>query len=182
MLIALPTLIGTRVTLRPLTVDDIDLYFEYLQDPEGLRLTGTHRTFTRSDALEWLVRLPTLEDRVDLAIVPHDVGHFVGEVVINSIDMPNHCASLRVGLGPDAHRGKGYGTEALHLLIAWAFEQLALNRIELEVYAFNARAIHVYEGLGFQHEGVRRQSLYQDGRFVDTHMMGLLRGELKPLR
>jgi RimJ/RimL family protein N-acetyltransferase len=54
-----------------------------------------------------------------------------------------------------------------------------LHRIELEVYANNHRARHVYEKLGFRLEVTKRQALYKFGEYHDIHVMGLLEGELR---
>jgi RimJ/RimL family protein N-acetyltransferase len=70
--------------------------------------------------------------------------------------------------------GRGYGTEATRLILDHAFDVVGLNRVELEVYDFNPRARHVYEKVGFIHEGTKRKALYWDGRWVDTHLMAML--------
>ena len=69
------------------------------------------------------------------------------------------------------------GTESASLLIGFGFETLALNRIELEVYAFNPQARRVYEKLGFRLEGTRREALIWDDERVDAHIMSMLRRE-----
>jgi len=54
-----------------------------------------------------------------------------------------------------------------------------LHRIELEVFADNARAVHVYEKVGFHMEGTRRRAIFKFGRYQDLHVMGLLEEELR---
>jgi RimJ/RimL family protein N-acetyltransferase len=73
--------------------------------------------------------------------------------------------------------GKGYGTDATRALLRYAFEEANLHRIELEVFAFNPRAIRVYEKCGFKLEGVRKQALYREGEWHDEHIMAILRDE-----
>ena len=70
--------------------------------------------------------------------------------------------------------GRGLGTEATRLVLRHAFAAEALNRVELEVYAFNPRARHVYEKAGFVHEGTMRQALRFDDGWVDAHLMAVL--------
>jgi RimJ/RimL family protein N-acetyltransferase len=60
-------------------------------------------------------------------------------------------------------------------MLRFAFEQLGMNRVELEVYDFNPRAIRAYEKAGFRRDGVRRQALYRDGAFHDIYLMGIVR-------
>ena len=92
--------------------------------------------------------------------------------------MWNHqTAWLSIGIGEAEYRGKGYGTDAMRLTLAYAFRELNLYRISLTVFSYNPRAIHVYEKLGFVREGVSRSALYRDGQRHDVILMGLLRPE-----
>ncbi len=100
-----------------------------------------------------------------------------GEIVLMDIDADNRSASLRIALFRDEDFGKGYGTEALRLVLDHGFKTLNLHRIGLDVFAFNPRAIHVYEKLGFKHEGVQRNALFYDGAFHDSILLGILEHE-----
>jgi RimJ/RimL family protein N-acetyltransferase len=82
-----------------------------------------------------------------------------------------HCAAGK------KYYGKGAGTEAARLMLEYGFNVLELHRIDLEVFTFNPRAIHVYEKLGFKREGVRREVLLLEGTYHDSIVMGLLRYE-----
>jgi RimJ/RimL family protein N-acetyltransferase len=115
---------------------------------------------------------------VDLAIVPHDLQELIGEVVLNNIDTTNRSASVRIGIRA-AYTNRGYGSAALGLMLAYAFEDLQLHRVELEVFAFNSRAIHVYEKLGFHREGVLRDVLYADNTYHDAIVMSMLDHEYR---
>jgi RimJ/RimL family protein N-acetyltransferase len=69
--------------------------------------------------------------------------------------------------------------DAMRVVCRFGFEMMNLQRIELEVYADNARAVHVYEKVGFRLEGTRRHAVFKRGRYHDMHVMGLLEGELR---
>jgi len=71
-------------------------------------------------------------------------------------------------------RDKGVGTDLLQHIIEWAKASNTIKRIELEVMAHNARAIHVYEKLGFKMEGKRLAAMYKEGHYIDIYVMGLL--------
>ena len=66
------------------------------------------------------------------------------------------------------------GSALIRALIDWARAPGIVTRIELRVYARNARAIHVYEKLGFEREGLRRRAIFQDGEYQDDLLMALL--------
>ncbi len=171
-----PRLEGSRLTLRPLQPTDLDVYLALLQDAESLRLTGTQRSFSRDDAAGWLASLASHPDRLDLAIILRDANDLIGEVVLNQIDAVNRSANIRIGLRTP-YTNHGYGREAMRLMMHYAFTQQNLHRLELEVYLFNPRAIHLYQQLGFQQEGRRRDVLYMDGAFHDTLEMSILEDE-----
>lgn len=178
-----PTLRGERVILRPVTVADTDAMFAATRDPETNRLTGTQRSFTREEIEAWCERIARAEDRLDLAITSVATGEFLGEAVLNDLDGENRSAAFRIALSSARHFGKGYGTEAAGLILAYGFDMLNLHRVSLEVFDFNPRASHVYEKLGFRREGRLREVLWRDDGFHDAIVMGLLRREfLRPQR
>jgi RimJ/RimL family protein N-acetyltransferase len=174
---AKPTLVGGLVLLRPVGGEDVPGLIEMLHDPEGNRLTGTRGPFDRERAEAWYATRAEHDDRLDLAVVERESGDYVGEVVLNELDADNRSCGFRISLiGPRAF-GRGYGTEATRLVLAHAFEAVGVNRVELEVYDFNPRARHVYEKVGFVHEGTKRQALNWDGEWVDAHLMAMLAGD-----
>lgn len=172
-----PTLVGERVLLRPFGPADAAAMHASTLDEESMRLTGTRRTFTPEEIRAWCEKIATAEGRVDLAVVAKDGGEFLGEVVLNEIDEENLDANFRIALAAERYFGRGYGTEAARLMVRYGFEALGLHRIELEVFAFNPRAVRVYEKLGFRHEGRKRRAHFQDGAWHDVLLMGLLRDE-----
>lgn len=173
-----PTLQGEMLTLRPIRVDDAQALWESVSDPEGMRLTGTTRRFTLEEARDWCANVGELPGRVDLAITL--VGHdeYLGEIVLDDIDEHLQSASLRLAMRP-GYRGRGYGTEAIELVLGFAFDGLGLHRVGLDVLAINPRAQALYENLGFRVEG-RRRDAYRDGeRWCDAIDMGLLEDEYR---
>jgi RimJ/RimL family protein N-acetyltransferase len=174
-----PTLTGERVELRPVTVDDVSGMADVLADPEGDRLTGTHETFTEEQLRTWYATRGEQTDRLDLAVVDRATGEFAGEVVLNDLDEHNRSCGFRIALRPSA-RGRGLGTEATRLIVGYAIETVGLHRVALEVYAFNPRALAVYERVGFVREGVLRHALYWNGEWVDAIVMSILADEWKP--
>jgi RimJ/RimL family protein N-acetyltransferase len=172
-----PTLHGKTITLRPIVKEDAEAMLESVQDKESNRLTGTQQTFAREQIETWCESLATQEGRIDCAIVSRETNEYLGEVVLNQIDEVNRSANFRIALKGSMYYGKGIGTEAARLMLGYGFNTLQLHRIDLEVYPFNPRAIHVYEKLGFVREGVRREVLLMDGTYHDAMIMGLLRHE-----
>lgn len=178
----LATLATERLTLEPLGPQHLDGVWAALQDPETMRLTGTHARFTEPQIRAHLESLRERDDRADWAIVRTADGTYLGEVVLNDHDGANRSIGFRIGLSGSAHFGQGYGTEATIAAVEHAFAALGIHRVELEVYAFNPRAQRVYEKVGFVVEGVRRHALRWDGEWIDAVMMSMLATDPRPGR
>ena len=171
-----PTLCGDRVTLRPVSTEDVPGLVDLVADPDGRRLTGTHGEANEAALQAWYASRGAQPDRLDLAVVDNASGSYAGEVVLNNLDRPNLSCSFRIALRP-GFRDHGLGTEATRLVLDHAFTTVGLHRIALEVYAFNPRARAVYERVGFVAEGVLRDALHWDGAFVDATVMSILAAE-----
>ncbi|MFI6599866.1 GNAT family N-acetyltransferase [Nonomuraea sp. NPDC050536] len=167
-----PTLAGERVTLRPVGLEHVAGLEKLLTDPEVTRLTGSHASFEPGVAEKWYATRGDHANRLDLAILAD--GEYVGEVVLNELDIDNLSCNLRIALISD-QASKGYGTEAIRLVVDHAFRTTPLHRISLGVYSFNPRAIHVYEKVGFIKEGVLRDALLWEGQWADEIVMAVLR-------
>ena len=170
-----PTITGERVLLRPVEVADAAGLAAL--DREALRLTGTQRTASLEELQHWYATRAGHTDRLDLSIIDRASGRWAGEVVLNDLDEANRSCGFRILLGSAEFRGRGLGTEASRLTLAHAFEVVGVHRVELQVYAFNPRARHVYDKLGFRYEGTRRQALCWDGHWIDSHVMAMLASE-----
>lgn len=107
----------------------------------------------------------------------HEDDALVGFVALFAIEWGNRTAQCAIGIGDAAFRGKGYGTEGLTLLLQYAFRELNLHRVGLDVISYNQSAINLYERLGFQLEGRRRQAVWREGRYFDRLDMGILYDE-----
>lgn len=168
-----PTLVGELVTLVPVGPEHVEGLNELVSDPEVQRLTGSHGEVPDPEVgLRWYSTRKDHADRLDLAVIAD--GRYVGEIVLNELDEDNLSCNLRIAL---VRPGKGYGSEAIRLVLAHAFATTPLHRISLGVYAFNERAVHVYEKCGFTREGVSRDALLWEGVFHDEVRMSVLRTE-----
>ncbi len=182
-----PTLTGKRILLRVLCGDDAEAMARIVDDPEVLRLTGSVTSSAAAAAghtpddrfREWYATRPDQDDRLDLAVIDRATSLVVGEVVLKDWNAANASASLRVLLGA-AGRDRGFGTEAVALTTAYGLDVLGLHRISLEVYDFNPRARHVYEKVGYRHEGTLRHALRWDDGWVDAHLMAILADDPRP--
>ena len=131
-----------------------DSVLRSLGDQDAIRLTGTHATFNLESVRSYLASLPGRADRADWAVIRKSDGSCIGEAVLNELDADNATMNFRIMLSGDGARERGYGTQTTRAVRDYGFDDVGLNRIGLEVYSFNPRAIRVYDKAGFQREGV----------------------------
>lgn len=181
---AKPTLKGELVTLRPIRPEDADVIDAIIRaDTEIARLTGSVNSSTEEPEGMPLEKLREIygewaiaDDRLVLGVVDRATGDLVGEVVLAGWDEGNRSCWFRTLIG-EAGRGRGLGTEATRLIVEHGFTVLGLHRITLEVYDFNPRARHVYEKVGFVHEGTGREALLFDDEWIDVHFMAIVESD-----
>ncbi len=177
--ISKPKISGTLINLRPIVKADIQAMFDAVSnaDEEGRKLTGSKRIFTIEGTKNFFARIVDSNDRVDYAITLKENPEYIGEVGLNNINFEERSADFRIVLDGQQYYNKGYGSEAATLILKHGFEALKLHRVELEVYDFNARALHVYEKIGFLKEGIRRDVLLWDGKYHNAITMSILEDE-----
>lgn len=165
--------------LRPARREDAENYFSQNfdpLDPEAARCTGCREAFTREEVTDFFLRALQEEDRRFFLIIAPD-GRILGECMLNEIDRDTRCANYRMGIFHPEDRGKGIGTWATKTIRDFAFEQLKLHRLELDVYSFNSRAERVYQKAGFRREGVRREAVLDAEQYADDILMAILEDE-----
>ncbi len=173
----LPTLLGEKVTLRPLVVPDAPRRVALLNDDAVSRNLRLRTPVSLAAEREFIAALPHATDQLVLGISVRQDGRLIGVGGLHQLTDPARQAELGLFLGGPEEWGKGYGTETTALLCAHGFEALKLNRIWLHVFADNERGLRAYARVGFQREGVLRQAAIRDGAYVDVITMSVLRGE-----
>ncbi len=119
------------------------------------------------------------QNHVHFRIRSLEDDRLIGFAALHSIEWNCQSASLAIGIGDPMDRGNGYGTEALELLVRYAFWELNLHRVGLDVISYNTAAIRSYEKAGFQQEGRMRDAVFRQGKRYDRIMMSLLKPDWK---
>jgi len=101
----------------------------------------------------------------------------IGDIGLYVFNWSGRDAFVGLGIGERDFWGRGYGTDAMKLILRYGFMEVNLNRVTLTVFEYNPRAIRSYEKSGFGHEGRLRKYLDKDGRRWDMLFMGILRDE-----
>jgi RimJ/RimL family protein N-acetyltransferase len=111
------------------------------------------------------------------AIRTLDENSLLGFIGLEGDLFPHGESFVGIGLGERQFWGKGYGTDAMRVILRYAFLELNLRRVALDVFEYNPRAIRSYEKAGFVYEGRVRDYLWREGRRWDLIFMGILREE-----
>lgn len=156
-------------------------YAIWNRDSEFKRLLDTstrlHSAKSTIDFFNKMIEDPKPENHY-FSIRALEDNRLIGDInldVVNSWLGRN--AFVGIGVGNREDWGKGYGTDAMKILLRFAFTEINLNRVTLNVFEYNPRAIRSYEKAGFQHEGRMRGGLLKDGKRWDMLYMGILRDE-----
>lgn len=166
---------GQSVYLRPIKDADMESMYHSCQDEEILYMTGTRHSFTLDQIIKSYERFSKDPTRYDFAVCLLATEEIIGDLAIVDIDQDNKKAGFRISLHNQQILNKGYGTEAVQLAQRFIFENLQLNRLELEVYSHNIRGIKTYEKTGFKKEGILRESLYMNEKYSDEILMAMLK-------
>jgi len=104
-------------------------------------------------------------------------NQLLGEIGLGVVHWNTSDAFVDLSIGERDLWGKGFGTQAMNLVLEFAFTEVNLCRVTLTVFEYNPRAIRSYEKAGFRHEGRLRGLLSREGKRWDVLYMGILREE-----
>lgn len=175
---------GKLVRLTAPRSEDANEMARWYEDSQYLRNLDTDyaRTFTPQEITERHLQHPsgTNSQLFHLRTLADD--RLIGFVALFNIEWNNGSATMAIGIGEPEYRGKGYGADALERILNYAFNELNLYRVGLDVIADNQPAIHSYQRAGFQEEGCMRSAVHRDGQRTDRLIMGILRPEWQALQ
>lgn len=171
---------GERIRFRRDERGDLPKFVEWLNDPEVRRFLSMNLPISQANEEGWfenMLKRPPEEQPFAIEVKKGGGWRLIGNCGLFGFDQRNRSAEVGIMIGDKSCWNKGYGAEAMRLLLRVGFETLNLNRIFLRVDAANARGIRAYEKAGFVHEGRLRQGIYREGRYEDMLFMSVLRSE-----
>ena len=168
---------GEHVALTPLSAGDLPVMLGWINDRSEVLWNAPYRPVTEAQHAEWFGAIQRQKDTVIFGVRLLDAQRLIGSCQLHSINDIHRSAELQIRLGESEGRGHGYGTEAVQLLLDFAFRDLNLHRVYVHVLGTNGRALRLYEKVGFVREGTLREAAHIDGRYVDIELLGILRDE-----
>lgn len=169
-----------RIYLAALEREDCrKLYreFEYDFSSPAEELNMGH---SAENADKWFEEIQSLQGSVNVRLgIFLNSGEVIGDIALQNIDRTNRKCDIGMGMNKLEHRCKGYGKEAVRLMLWYAFENLGLERVEANTLSVNTAAQRSLEQTGFTLEGVQRRAVYLRGNYVDRMMYAMLSEEYK---
>jgi RimJ/RimL family protein N-acetyltransferase len=165
-----------RVYLRAFEPDDYIKIHQWRQDKEISRNFGGLPLFSSSlNEQKWVESKIFDKESVSCAICISESDSFIGCIFLNEIDLHNRTGHMPVFMGDKDYWGKGYATEARILLLKYAFLDRGLNRIWAKVLEDNIGALKMLEKAGYKQEGMLRQSVFKEGRFMNEILLSVIK-------
>jgi RimJ/RimL family protein N-acetyltransferase len=169
-------LVGGLVRLRYRTAADIPAFVRWYSDPDVLHWLGMSEAAPASMESE-TARFTQAEDDPTRRtwVIETREGRAIGSIALINLNELHHTAELGISIGEKDCWGRGYGTDAIRILLAHAFGAMGLRRVWLITDADNERGIRCYEKCGFVREGLLRGHRLRYGKPLDMVAMAVLR-------
>ena len=169
-------LVGDRIYLSPRNSEDVEKFTEWLNDFETTDYTGRSGILTTLDGERKYLE-ENSNPEATFVIVTLEDNKMIGTVSLEDINWINRTATLGIFIGDKEFRSKGYGTEAIRLILEYGFKYMNLYNIKLDLMEFNERALKCYEKCGFKEYGRRRKCKFLNGKYYDSISMDILADE-----
>jgi UDP-4-amino-4,6-dideoxy-N-acetyl-beta-L-altrosamine N-acetyltransferase len=170
---------SARLRLRVLEEKDGNKILVWRNQKEIIDQLFSCVGITARQHYDWYEKYVNDDRRLEFIIEIKENSRPIGTAGLNNIDYKNQKAELGIMIGEQDEQGKGYGKEAISILVQYAFNELNLQRIYLKTFYDNERAIELYRKLGFRQEGILRKEIFKNGKFKDVVVMAILREEWK---
>jgi RimJ/RimL family protein N-acetyltransferase len=169
---------GKLVRFRNYEKSDVDALVRWFSDEEVTQFLGPSRIpQTRAFQEQQIEEMTRSNSNSKVFVIETLEGEAIGECGLRNFDWVSHKAELIITIGDKRYWGKGYGSDAVSLVLKVAFERLNLHSVNLTTLATNERAIRCYEKCGFRREGRLRENSFAGGKYVDVVAMGILRAD-----
>ena len=175
----LKTLVGDNVYLSPISLDDVEKYAEMVNDIKvsvGLGYLSYTNIIDFESEKEFLISVKK-EKMFAVRLLEND--DLLGNIGFNSVDLLNRTATMGIMLGNSNYQRKGYGIEAVKLILDYGFSFLNLRNISLSVFEYNEPAYNLYKKVGFKEVGRLRKALEIMGKTYDVIILDMLKEEFQ---
>ena len=169
---------GINIILREQREEDAEFFVFWFNQPEIMFKCGFEKTVDEEKIKKDINIYHKQEDSLWFTITDLN-GNIIGETGLLRMFPAWHCTDLSIIIPDPKMQHKGYGTEAIRMMIDMAFSQYEMNRISIGVVGLNTNALAFYNKIGFKQEGIQEQGYFYNNEYSDFIMMRILRSEWK---
>lgn len=170
---------GEQIYLRPITIEDTDMVLKWRNAPHVVHNFIYRKPITREEHLSWLENKVETGNVIQFIICDKQTNQPLGSIYIQNIEEEHRKAEEGIFLGETEGFGRGIGSEAAKLVVAFAFDTLGLHKLTARVLSFNKASIRMHEKAGYVQESYLHDELYLDGKFEDLVFLGILNSKEK---
>ena len=176
---------GEKVLLRPIKRTDISLFLKWINDPEVNQYLALYLPITKMAEEKWIEERGANKPGNDVVFAIETINYgsdqVIGSIGLHQLNLKDREGTLGIAIGEKDYWGQSYGTEAVRLIVCYAFEQMNLHRISSSVFSFNKRSLNMHKKVGFIQEGLRRKAIFKNGQYWDMIEFGMLESEWKSI-
>jgi RimJ/RimL family protein N-acetyltransferase len=169
---------GEHTILRAFEREDVERCYRWMNDPNIVRTLKSRYPIAFTNEAEWLegAMSPSLNER-HFAIERKDDRSHIGNASIHDIDWVSRTSWFGLFIGEPTAWNRGFGTDAIRTLVRFAFDDMNLVKLRINVFDYNEKAKHVLLGHGFVEEGKLARDFYREGTYHDIVILSVFRGE-----
>lgn len=166
---------GKKVVLRPISEKDISKMLKWMNDPDVTQYLAVYMPVYEKEERQWIDDLLKKKQTDIILAIETRKGVYIGNIGIHNINWKDRTAEIGIVIGDKDFWGRGYGNQAISLIIKYAFNALNLRKLSLSVLGNNPRAISCYKRCGLKVEGCRKNQIFKNGNYIDEIMMAVFR-------
>ncbi len=169
---------GKRIILREQREEDVPFYTYWFNQPKVMFQCGFEKPTTEEEMKTCITVNHKSKDSVWFTITDLD-GNIIGETGLLRMFPAWHQTDLTIIIPDPKMQHKGYGTEAIRIMLDMAFHQYDMHRVSIGVVGLNTDALAFYKKIGFKQEGIQEEAYYYNNTYSDFIMMRILSHEWK---
>jgi len=172
---------GDQVILRALEAHDLDRCYRWMNDPNIIRTLKSRYPMPFQQEAQWLESAVSggVNER-HFAVEQRDDRSHIGNASIHDIDWISRTAAFGMFIGEPGAWNRGFGTDAIRTLVRFAFDEMNLRKLRVNVFDYNERARHVLEAVGFVQEGKLEREFYREGSYHDIVILSIFKDQSPP--
>ncbi len=176
---------GKKVGLVAIDREMLPTLKEWRNNPELRKVFREYRELNSEHQEKWFESKIMNDDCTEMFAVkpirwsPEKISDdlIIGVCGLCYIDWVNRSGEFSIYIGHPGYISGGFGSEALRLLCAYGFDNLNLHKIWGEIYSLNEQRYEMFKHIGFKDEGLLKETHFHEGKYYDSHMVGMLRKE-----